>query len=165
MAGGVLDHSSHLMMQAYLRRTSPPGRSRKYLGGGTSMKSSLSMKSSRVRAIWRVVGASSCGLSTASHAMTSPGRDVGQDQLDRPQDREPAQRRPVELLADRVLEDRHVGHAVVLGHAIDWTNRRTAAAGTPRRRRPEIVGSRGSSQPATTFSCTSWSSLRLLTMV
>src|SRR5207245_1892384 len=35
--------SSHLIMKAYLSRTSPPGRRRKYFGGGFSMKSSCSM--------------------------------------------------------------------------------------------------------------------------
>ena len=39
------------------------------------------------------------------------------------------------------------------------------ASGVTPRRRPAIVGMRGSSQPLTSFSSTSWSSLRLLIMV
>ena len=42
---------------------------------------------------------------------------------------------------------------------------RIAAGGTPRRRRPEIVGMRGSSHPCTWSSVTSCSSLRLLVSV
>ena len=49
----------------------------------------------------------------------------------------------------------------VLETPIWETKLRIAAAVYPRRRRPEMVGIRGSSQPATCFSCTSLSSHRL----
>jgi hypothetical protein len=55
----------------------------------------------------------------------------------------------VEFLADGVLENGDVGDAVELGHADPGDEARSALAGMPRRRRPEIVGMRGSSQPVT----------------
>ena len=45
---------SHLMMYAARSRTSLPGDSRWYFGGGTSRKSSCSMYSSRPNGIMRV---------------------------------------------------------------------------------------------------------------
>ena len=154
------------MMQAYLRRTSPPGLSRKYFGGGFSAKSSASMYTSRVSSTGRALGCSSWGLSSASHGDDLALGNVGQDDLDRPQDGQSAQ-------GDRLSASRTVcsnsAISVTLSYFVTPTPGHEAAQGArrvcPRRRMPLIVGMRGSSQPATAFSFTSWISLRLETIV
>ena len=53
-------------------RTSRPGARRKNFGGGSSMKSSRSIHSSRVNATWRVPADGSSGLLTTSIFSTRP---------------------------------------------------------------------------------------------
>jgi len=153
------------MMQAYLRRTSPPGFRRKYFGGGTSAKSSRSMKTSRVNGTLRVVGVSDCGLSTASTSMVSPaGMLVSTTLIGSTTAR---RRRAIELSSSRTACS-YTAMSVMLSNFVTPTpmaKRRRAQAGTPRRRMPLIVGRRGSSQPLTSFSLTRWMSLRFETIM
>jgi len=85
--------------------------------------------------------------------------------LSGPQDGEPTQGTFVEVLADGVVEHGHVGEADEFRDADADGETAHGLAGTPRRRMPLMVGMRGSSQPVTTLSFTSWMSLRLETMV
>jgi predicted transcriptional regulator len=57
LAGGVFDHLVALDDEGVLEAHFAAGRSRKYFGGGVSMKSSRSMNSSRLKGILRVPAA------------------------------------------------------------------------------------------------------------
>ena len=81
------------------------------------------------------------------------------------QDAHQARRAPVEILADGVLEERHVDDVLPLGDADALAKRANGLGVYPRRRIPTIVGILGSSQPLTWPSSTNSSSLRLLMSV
>ena len=153
---------------AYLHvnsRTSPPGFRRKNLGGGISAKSSCSMKISRENGTSRVPSAGSSGWLAAG---TVPVWPSGRLVMTTFNGRSTPSRRWARVLRSSRMACSSTATSVRALYFVTPTwiaNCRSAAAVTPRRRRPEIVGMRGSSQPLTVPSVTSCMSLRLLISV
>ena len=81
------------------------------------MKSSRSMYSSRENGSCRVPAAGSSGLLTASTCSSRSFGIVLDHDLERPHDGQRAPRAAVQILADRVLEQRDVDDVLLLGDA------------------------------------------------
>ncbi len=73
---------------------------------------------------------------------------ISNDNFDRPQHGQTAERAFVQVFADGVLQHGDIGHAIVFGDA-DVVGEMAQGLGRDplRRRRPEMEGMRGSSQP------------------
>jgi hypothetical protein len=124
------------------------------------MKSSRSIQSSFEKGTGRLPHpASADGWGQAF--LFLPFRVVVDHQLERVEHGDAARRGFVEVLALAFLQHADVDPRVGLGDADHFGEAAEAFRREPRRRAPTRVGRRGSSQPSTCFSSTSWISLRL----
>ena len=133
------------MKYADRSRTSRPGARRKNFGGGSSRKSSRSIHSSRPNGTCRVPGRRVLGVVDDVHLLDLALGVVRDHHLERVEDAEPARRRPVQDVADRVLEQAELDDGVGLRDAdhrrevADALGREAAPAQARDRRHPRVV--------------------------
>ena len=136
------------MKYAQRSRTSLPGDRRKNFFGGSSMKSSRSMYSTRENGTLRVPADAIFRVVDDVDLLDLPLRVVRDDDLQRTQHGHHARRAAVQILADAVLELRHVDDVFLLRDAdaraevADRLRRVAAAPQAADRRHPRIVPAR-----------------------
>ena len=122
-----------------------PGKSRKYLGGGTSRTSSRSIQRTRENGTLRDAHRRVLGIVDGLELLHLPLGIVLDHEPDRPEDRHDPRGAAVQILPHAVLEERQVDHAVGLGDAdalgeVADRLRRVAAAAEPGEgRHPRVV--------------------------